>query len=151
MEEEEETIFEGPADKDFERDFEVFPQSYFLRDSEVRAEPSSFAQASANQEAIDILEGMVIKKTPSSFLSLFQSDVAGAPSEPPAPSRSPTPIPPSFGGDQGSPIEPAEKKRKRDKKHKKGVIKEGEIQVITDGIGSLIILRPPLQKYYLKT
>ena len=81
---------------------------------------------SANQKAIDILEGNVIKKNLVSLLSLLESKAGIASSKPSAPTRPLTPAPPSSINDQASLSESVEKKRKMEKKHGKGVLVEGK-------------------------
>ena len=85
-----------------------------------------FAQVSADQEATDILECMVIKKNLVSLLSLLESKAGIASSKPLAPTRPLTPVPPSSINDQASLSESVEKKRKMEKKHGKGVLVEGK-------------------------
>lgn len=85
-----------------------------------------FAQVSTDQEAIDILECMVIKKNLVSLLSLLESKAGIASSKPLAPTRPLTPVPPSSINDQASLSESVEKKRKMEKKHGKGVLVEGK-------------------------
>ena len=81
-----------------------------------------FVCTSTNQKAIDIPEGMVIKKTPSSLLSLLESHAGWPPLKALVP-----PKPQTLITLRSSPVKPTEKKRKREKRPGKEVVEEGEI------------------------
>lgn len=94
----------------------------------------------ANQEAIQVLKGMVIEKRVPNLLSLIESHAGEAAPEisvvsrPPTPTPTPTPAP--------SPrIDPVDNKRKRENKARNGVIEEGDIQEETPQ-GKLGVQRP---------
>nr|POE54692.1 hypothetical protein CFP56_25052 [Quercus suber] len=94
FEEEEEAIFERPIVKNLERDFEVVDQLDLAGSSEVHLGIPLFAQVSIDQEATDILEGMMIKKNLVSLLSLLESKAEIATSKPSAPTKPLTLAPP---------------------------------------------------------
>lgn len=76
---------------------------------------------SANQEADQVPEGMVIEKRVLDLLSLLESHTSDATSEIPVVSRPPSHTPPQ--------TDFVDKKRKRDKKKlERGVFEEGMIQ-----------------------
>lgn len=77
---------------------------------------------SANQEAIQVPEGMVIEKRVLDLLSLLESHARKATLKISVVLRPPTPAP------APSPqIDPVDNKRKMDKKARNGVIEEGKI------------------------
>jgi len=113
----------GAEEEDFQgvvhdEDFEVF---YRLDMTVVTTTTSTsvFVAISANKEADQVPEGMVIEKRVPDLLSLLESHTSDATSEIPVVPRPPSPTPPQ--------IDPVDKKRKRDKKARKGVVEEGMI------------------------
>lgn len=115
-----------PSFANLEEDFEVFNQPNPAESPETNSRPQAVVQANANQGIINILEGMVIQNKTPNLLALLESHARDATPKVSIDLRPSTPIP-----TQSSPIEPSEKKRKKEKRPSKGVSKEGEIQIQT--------------------
>lgn len=127
LEDETEFQFEEAEEKGFEslvreEDFEAFYCPDLTKDVATTSTPT-VVSVSVDHDATKVLEGMVIEKRLPDLLSLLESHVDDTTPEilvvprPPTP----TPLPPPQ-------TNPADKKRKRDKKAGKGIAKKGEIQ-----------------------
>ena len=105
-----------------DKDFEVFYRTNKSEEEWLSLHPIA-TLVSEDQEAIEVLEGMVIEKRLLDLLSLLESHARTTAPKAPIVPKPLTPIPPT-----PAQIELVDKKWKRDKKGGKGPIKEGEVQ-----------------------
>nr|POF02849.1 hypothetical protein CFP56_10907 [Quercus suber] len=104
-----------------DEDFEIF-YHWDVTEDIISTSKMATVAVSEDQEATEVPKAMVIEKKLPDLLSLLKSHAGGAKLEVPMMPRPPTPVPLP-----PAQTNPADKKRKRDKKGGKSSVEEGEI------------------------